>query len=64
MYKTYLDDGVDTGKGLFESLYVGGLDKAMHLMQENFPELGFKREDCAEMTWMTLAFVTYTKPNM
>ena len=34
---------------LFESLYVGGLDKAMHLMQDNFLELGLKREDCAEM---------------
>ena len=37
----------------FKFVYVGGLDKAMHLMQDNFLELGLKREDCAEMTWMT-----------
>ena len=49
---------------LFESLYVGGLDKAMHLMQDNFLELGLKREDCAKMTWMTWVFVRYTKPSM
>jgi hypothetical protein len=37
---------------LFQSLFLGGVDKFIPLMQEKFPELGLVREDCVEMSWI------------
>ncbi|PON38465.1 Xanthine dehydrogenase C subunit [Parasponia andersonii] len=36
----------------FFSLYLGGVDKLLDLMQNIFPEFGLKREDCTEMKWV------------
>ncbi|KAL8512769.1 hypothetical protein ACS0TY_019048 [Phlomoides rotata] len=36
----------------FFSLFLGGADKLVPLMQESFPELGLVREDCMEMSWI------------
>ncbi|KAK2975278.1 hypothetical protein RJ640_001138 [Escallonia rubra] len=36
----------------FESLFLGGTDRLLSLMQEKFPELGLVRKDCSEMSWI------------
>ncbi|KAA8514803.1 hypothetical protein F0562_017982 [Nyssa sinensis] len=36
----------------FGALFLGGVDKLLPLVQESFPELGLKREDCTEMSWI------------
>ncbi|XP_009615787.1 tetrahydroberberine oxidase-like [Nicotiana tomentosiformis] len=36
----------------FNSIFLGGVDRLLHIMQESFPELGLKREDCIEMSWI------------
>ncbi|KAH6782294.1 hypothetical protein C2S51_007587 [Perilla frutescens var. frutescens] len=36
----------------FFSLFLGGIDRLLSLMQESFPELGLVREDCAEVSWI------------
>ncbi|KAH6758259.1 hypothetical protein C2S51_018494 [Perilla frutescens var. frutescens] len=41
-----------TIRALFYSLFLGGTDRLLALMQENFPELGLVREDCSEMSWI------------
>ncbi|XP_061373169.1 tetrahydroberberine oxidase-like [Gastrolobium bilobum] len=45
-------DGGLTMQATFESMFLGGLDKLIPLMQESFPELGLVREDCTEMSWV------------
>ncbi|KAJ4960373.1 hypothetical protein NE237_020283 [Protea cynaroides] len=37
---------------LFDSLFLGSADKLLPIMDEKFPELGLKREDCIEMSWI------------
>ncbi|XP_057463128.1 tetrahydroberberine oxidase-like [Actinidia eriantha] len=46
------DDGEDTIQASFNSMYLGGIDQLIPLMQESFPELGLTREDCTEMSWI------------
>ncbi|KAL2244589.1 cannabidiolic acid synthase-like [Sesamum indicum] len=36
----------------FSSLFLGGVDRLLTLMQESFPELGVVRKDCTEMSWI------------
>ncbi|GFY88837.1 FAD-binding Berberine family protein [Actinidia rufa] len=36
----------------FVSLFLGGVDTLVPLMQESFPELGLVRDDCIEMSWI------------
>ncbi|XP_047972751.1 berberine bridge enzyme-like 28 [Salvia hispanica] len=36
----------------FFSQFLGGASRLLALMQEHFPELGLKREDCIEMSWI------------
>ncbi|KAM3701083.1 hypothetical protein ACB098_05G145800 [Castanea mollissima] len=36
----------------FNSIYLGGKDKLLPLMQKSFPELGLVSEDCKEMSWI------------
>ena len=36
----------------FNSIYLGGKDKLLPLMQKSFPELGLVSEDCTEMSWI------------
>ncbi|XP_057471155.1 tetrahydroberberine oxidase-like [Actinidia eriantha] len=45
-------DGEQTIQAAFNSLYLGGIDQLIPLMQESFPELGMTREDCIEMSWI------------
>ncbi|XP_065630301.1 tetrahydroberberine oxidase-like [Quercus suber] len=44
--------GTKTVQAAFNSLYLGGKDKLLPLMQESFPELGLVSEDCTEMSWI------------
>ncbi|KAH9750943.1 Berberine bridge enzyme-like 18 [Citrus sinensis] len=37
---------------LFTSLFLGGVDRLLPLMQESFPELGLTQEDCREMSFI------------
>ncbi|MED6171117.1 hypothetical protein PIB30_037679 [Stylosanthes scabra] len=41
-----------TVQGLFQGLFLGGVDKVIPLLQESFPELGLVKEDCTEMSWV------------
>ncbi|KAF5475438.1 hypothetical protein F2P56_007243 [Juglans regia] len=45
-------EGGRTIQASFKSLYLGGMDNLLSLMQESFPELGLVREDCTEMSWI------------
>ncbi|KAK4488079.1 hypothetical protein RD792_003821 [Penstemon davidsonii] len=36
----------------FQSIFLGGVNTLLPLMQESFPELGLVREDCTEMSWI------------
>ncbi|KAK2977087.1 hypothetical protein RJ640_017611 [Escallonia rubra] len=45
-------DGKQTIQASFNSLFLGGQDRLLPLMQENFPELGLAKEDCTEMSWI------------
>ncbi|OIT38141.1 PREDICTED: berberine bridge enzyme-like 28 [Nicotiana attenuata] len=36
----------------FISIFLGEIDRLLHIMQENFPELGLTRENCIEMSWI------------
>ncbi|KAK4400422.1 Berberine bridge enzyme-like 18 [Sesamum angolense] len=41
-----------TIRASFSSLFLGGIDRLLPLMQESFPELGLVKEDCLEMSWI------------
>ncbi|XP_059439572.1 tetrahydroberberine oxidase-like [Corylus avellana] len=45
-------EGKRTIQALFDSLYLGGIDKLLPMMRQSFPELGLVREDCIEMSWI------------
>jgi hypothetical protein len=45
-------EGKRTVQASFKSLYLGGIDRLLPMMQESFPELGLVREDCMEMSWI------------
>ncbi|KAL3514837.1 hypothetical protein ACH5RR_027554 [Cinchona calisaya] len=45
-------NGTLTVQGQFQSLFLGRVEKLLPLMQESFPELGLKKEDCTEMKWI------------
>lgn len=36
----------------FASLYLGGVDELLSVMQERLPELGLTRADCSEVSWL------------
>lgn len=36
----------------FQATFHGGVDRLLQLMQEKFPELGLRRQDCIEMSWV------------
>ncbi|KAJ8557819.1 hypothetical protein K7X08_004585 [Anisodus acutangulus] len=46
------DDNKLTIVASFISLFLGGIDQLLPIMQDNFPELGLRREDCIEMSWI------------
>nr|XP_007148667.1 hypothetical protein PHAVU_005G004700g [Phaseolus vulgaris]ESW20661.1 hypothetical protein PHAVU_005G004700g [Phaseolus vulgaris] len=45
-------DKSKTFKATFNSLFLGGIDKLIPLMNESFPELGLQAKDCTEMNWI------------
>lgn len=50
-----------TIQATFISLFLGGVDQLFPLLEERFPELGVRREDCTEVSWLqsTLFFGNY-----
>ena len=46
------EEGKTTILAAFTSLFLGGVDRLLPLMQESFPELGLVKEDCIEMSWI------------
>ncbi|XP_010275367.1 PREDICTED: tetrahydrocannabinolic acid synthase-like [Nelumbo nucifera] len=44
--------GNTTVRASFESMFLGGSEKLLQMMNASFPELGLKKEDCAEMSWI------------
>ncbi|KAL2494220.1 FAD-binding Berberine family protein [Forsythia ovata] len=47
----------------FNSLFLGEIDDLLSLMQQSFPELGIKREDCSEMSWIQSVLFFAEFPN-
>ncbi|TKY49890.1 Tetrahydrocannabinolic acid synthase [Spatholobus suberectus] len=45
-------DKSKTFRATFNSLFLGGIDKLIPLMNESFPELGLQAKDCTEMSWI------------
>lgn len=47
----------------FNSLFLGGIDKLVPIMNESFPELGLQAKDCIEMSWIqsVMFFAGYNK---
>ncbi|XP_027333581.1 berberine bridge enzyme-like 22 [Abrus precatorius] len=56
-------DSSKTFHATFNSLFLGGVDKLIPLMNESFPELGLQAKDCIEMSWIesVLYFAGYNK---
>ncbi|KAK1370625.1 Xanthine dehydrogenase C subunit [Heracleum sosnowskyi] len=44
-----------TVRFVFQSLFLGKIDTLLPIMQEHFPELGLRREDCLETSWIQTA---------
>ncbi|GAB4840729.1 Berberine bridge enzyme-like 15 [Ancistrocladus abbreviatus] len=38
--------------GLFNALFLGGVDDLLQVMDKSFPEIGLQRNDCTEMSWI------------
>ncbi|KAL9145542.1 hypothetical protein ABFS82_13G050600 [Erythranthe guttata] len=47
--------GGKTIQANFNSVYLGGVDKLLPLLEQSFPELGVRREDCTEVSWIQSA---------
>ncbi|KAF5475428.1 hypothetical protein F2P56_007233 [Juglans regia] len=45
-------DGQKTGRATFLSLFLGDSDKLLSVMKKCFPELGLKKSDCTETSWV------------
>ncbi|XP_017234446.2 berberine bridge enzyme-like 26 [Daucus carota subsp. sativus] len=44
--------GEKTVQTSYNALFLGGTDRLLKVMNESFPELGLKKEDCNEMSWL------------
>ncbi|KAK7400263.1 hypothetical protein VNO78_11466 [Psophocarpus tetragonolobus] len=51
-------NGNPTVLAIFESMYLGGVDQLIPLMQKSFPQLGLVKEDCIEMSWIDSVLYT------
>ncbi|KAJ8758577.1 hypothetical protein K2173_000298 [Erythroxylum novogranatense] len=47
-----LGGNVNAVTASFNTLFLGGVDRLLSIMNEDFPELGVVKEDCQEMTWL------------
>ncbi|KAI3948458.1 hypothetical protein MKW98_019208 [Papaver atlanticum] len=56
--RVILQNGLDEQTGnktiyaLFNSLYLGGTQELLQLMEQSFPELGVTASECTEMSWI------------
>ncbi|KAK7259862.1 hypothetical protein RIF29_25477 [Crotalaria pallida] len=52
-----------TVQASFNSLFLGGIDMLIPIMNQSFPELGLQAKDCIEMSWIqsVLYFAGYNK---
>ncbi|KAL3616813.1 hypothetical protein CASFOL_039207 [Castilleja foliolosa] len=50
-----------TIRATFNSIFLGGVDRLIPMIRQDFPELGLVREDCTEMSWIesTLYFAGF-----
>lgn len=44
--------GERTVQTLYNSVFLGRVDRLLQVMQESFPELGLTKKDCTEMSWI------------
>ncbi|KAK9106002.1 hypothetical protein Scep_022846 [Stephania cephalantha] len=51
-----------TTQALFRSLFLGTSEQLLQIMQESYPELGLKREDCIETSWVRSTLFFYRLP--
>ncbi|KAL2494173.1 FAD-binding Berberine family protein [Forsythia ovata] len=59
------EDTKRTIQATFQSLFLGGVNRLLPLMQQSFPELGLQREDCTEMSWIeSILYFAGTQPNV
>ncbi|XVF65379.1 hypothetical protein PTKIN_Ptkin09bG0243800 [Pterospermum kingtungense] len=56
-------DGNRTVVGTFISLFLGGINELIPMMQERFPELGLVKEDCIETSWVESVVFLNRLPN-
>ncbi|KAK9115212.1 hypothetical protein Syun_022009 [Stephania yunnanensis] len=55
--------GHETIQASFQSLFIGGTtQQLLQIIQESFPELGLKREDCIEMRWIESVLYLFGLP--
>ncbi|KAM0950755.1 putative tetrahydroberberine oxidase [Dioscorea sansibarensis] len=45
-------NGGTTIQAVFNSFYLGRIEELLPVMKKSFPELGLKREDCTEVSWL------------
>ena len=57
------EQGNRTIQASFESLFLGGREEHLSILDKSFPELGVEAKDCAEMSWInsTLDFALAPK---
>ncbi|KAJ0811094.1 putative berberine/berberine, FAD-binding, type PCMH, subdomain 2 [Helianthus annuus] len=56
------ETGNRTIQVIFNSMFLGNVDKLMETVTDSFPELGLQEKDCSEMSWIetVLYFDNYT----
>ncbi|KAL6529152.1 hypothetical protein OROHE_014896 [Orobanche hederae] len=45
----------------FFALFQGGADRLLAVIQESFPEVGLRREECSEMSWINSTMFLYLR---
>ncbi|XP_026384561.1 berberine bridge enzyme-like 15 [Papaver somniferum] len=54
--------GEKTVTAFFDTLYLGGADELVSLLEQRFPELGIQQKDCKEMSWIQSALYFGVRP--
>ncbi|KAJ4706543.1 FAD-binding Berberine family protein [Melia azedarach] len=47
----------------YNALFLGGIDRLLHVMEDSFPELGLTRNDCMETSWIKSVLYIAGYPN-
>ncbi|KAK9058903.1 hypothetical protein SSX86_023748 [Deinandra increscens subsp. villosa] len=60
---TLNESGNRTVQVIFNSMFLGNVDKHVEMVTDSFPELGLQEQDCSEMSWIEsiLYFGNYPK---